>query len=173
LAAGHLLPHTLFFAKGENGMKKLTFLLMVVFAVAAIGTTGCPSKSKSATATDKSSPGKTENGGGGADKDKTFTISIDPAKDVNITQGKEQKVKISVHRGKDFGKDKITISLKTDAKGISFDKEKNEIEQGTDSVNVNLVAANDAAPGKYSVTVTGDGGGKAATETIVGEIKKK
>ena len=66
----------------------------------------------------------------------------EPAKDLKIAQGENQKITINVARGKEF-KEKVTLACKTDAKGLTFAKDKIEVDPMAKELAITLTAAKD------------------------------
>ena len=123
-------------ARKEEQMKTtITILMKFVLAIVS----GCQSKSAR---------------GGGMTKDAGFKIAV-PAFSTAVKQGQTQNVTVSLERGAYFKQD-VTLHSETSG-GVSVDPASVMIEAGDKpDVQLKITAAQDAALGKYRVSVTGN-----------------
>ena len=111
---------------------------MIVMTLVLATVSGCQSKSAR---------------GGGMTKDEGFKISV-PALSTSVKQGRTQNVTVSLERGAYFKQD-VTLQSETSA-GVSVDPTSVIIKAGDrPDVQLKITAAQDAALGKYRVSVTG------------------
>jgi len=155
-------------------MKKLTFLAMVIFAVAVIGTTGCPGTKKT-TATGPTGTGGTPAGGG--DALDSFELATSP-KTADIKQGATQKVKVSVTRQKNYkqGDDPIKVKAEVTKGDVTVEPAKGtELKADQNDFEFSITAKAEAKVGEaYEVKFTANGPHeKGANLTVTGKTIAK
>jgi hypothetical protein len=94
----------------------------------------------------------------------TFSLSVPSA---ILNQGDSKPLTIGIHRGQNFGQD---VSLKFGAlpKGITLTPASAQIKHGDSNAEFSLMAANDAALGSFTISVTGQ---PSRGATAAGEMK--
>jgi uncharacterized membrane protein len=83
----------------------------------------------------------------------TFSLSM-PFRSVTVNQGEEKSVVIGINRGRNFGEE-VAIKLAGLPAGVSMKTAEPVIEHGSTDAEIVLQAADDAALGDFTVTVTG------------------
>lgn len=145
----------------------LTRLAVGAVALSALILTGCDKRGGAggpgATAPDSKPPmyGQSDN---------TFNLTIGS---VSIQQGDSEKSAINIKRGKNFDQD-VAVAFSELPKGVTVDSATHVIKNGESEVKFALAAAEDAAPGEYTVKIAGHpGSGGDATNEFKLTVAKK
>jgi hypothetical protein len=102
--------------------------------------------------------------------DNTFNLT---AAAVSVKQGDAEPVTIGIKRGTNFDQD-VTVAFADVPNGVTIDPAGPVIKSGATDVKVTLAAAEDAAPGEYTVKVVGHpGAGGDATNQFKLTVAKK
>ncbi len=104
-------------------------------------------------------------------RDEIFKVEV-PKGGTNVTQGKSEKITISLSRGDNFNE---TVNLKFAAPaGLKVVPPDVSIKRGETKTNVTVEAADDAMVGRHSITVTGSPeSGKSTSVNMDIDVKKK
>lgn len=94
----------------------------------------------------------------------TFSLVVPSAK---LTQGSAEAVTIGIRRGQNFGQD-VSLKLGALPEGVRLDTASPQIKHGDTEIEISLQAAEDAALGDFTVSVTGE---PATGAAAVGEMK--
>jgi hypothetical protein len=148
-------------------MKKLTPVLFVGLCAWSIGcdrgTIGGP---KAPPAPDNKAPAVT------SPKEGTFSLGV-PNLSTKITQGESKNIKISLHRGKNFDQD-VKLSFTNVPKGVTIEPADPAIKTSDTETTITVKAADDAAVGDHTISVSGQPAtGAAATSEFTISIRKK
>jgi uncharacterized membrane protein len=129
-------------------MKKL---VAVAAIVALLGLVGCE---------DKSPPGgpganstNRDDNLGLTQPDNTFRLDP-PNLETGLKQGETKTVKIGINRGKNFDQD-VKLDFSGAPQGVKVTPASREIKANEKDVQVTIEAAQDAALGEHTITVTG------------------
>lgn len=87
------------------------------------------------------------------EKKETFTLSV-PTFSTSVKQGETKAVSISINRDKHFD-EAVTLKFADLPKGVTIEPVSPVIKQGEKEANLMLKADNDAAPGDFTIKVTG------------------
>jgi len=102
----------------------------------------------------------------------TFTLSV-PTFSTKLKQGESKEVKVGIDRGKNFGQD-VTLKLEGLPTGVSVEPAEPAIKHGDKDVKLTFKAADDAALGDFTITVTGHPEkGPDATNKVKLTVQKK
>lgn len=105
-----------------------------------------------------------------ANPDQTFTLKV-PATEMNIDQGKEEEMVLTIDRGKDF-KQGVKLTFSAPA-GVTLTPATGEIPASSTELKVMVAAASTAAVGKGKITVTATPDtGKAVVSEVPVEVKE-
>ncbi len=120
--------------------------LMGALSLAALlAIAGCHTGSEGGTgATDSTTPGFTQ-------ADNTFTLA---KTEVKLRQGETKQVVIPISRGKSF-EDDVTLGFSELPRGVTIDPPRPMIAHGDTAARFNLIAAEGASIGDFTVKVRG------------------
>jgi uncharacterized membrane protein len=100
----------------------------------------------------------------------TFTLKV-PATDVNLTQGEEKTITLTVDRGKDF-KQKVAVTVEP-PQGVTVTPASHEVPAGEKEFKVRVTAASKAPLGKADMRVTATPEtGKAVSEMVKVDVQE-
>jgi len=104
--------------------------------------------------------------------DDTFNLDV-PKMSTRLKQGETKELAISVARGKSFDQD-VTLKFADLPKGVTFDPASPVITRGNKEAKVAVRVTGDAAPGDFTVKVTGEPekGAQASNEIKITIAKK-
>jgi hypothetical protein len=102
--------------------------------------------------------------------DNTFNLTTGS---MSVQQGESEKSAITIKRGTNFNQD-VTVAFSELPKGVTVDSASHVIKNGESEVQFTLAAAEDTAPGDYTVKITGHPatGGDATNEFKVSVAKR-
>jgi len=83
----------------------------------------------------------------------TFKLNV-PATSTSLKQGETKDVTISIDKGKNFSED-VDLTFTGQPQGVSFEPAKATLKASEKEVHVKVKAADMAAEGKHTITVTG------------------
>jgi hypothetical protein len=125
----------------KNVYATLSFAALIALAGCNKGTEGGPG---ARTSSNKSGIGQAED---------TFSLSL-PTLSTRLKQGETKVVAISIKRGKNFDQD-VTLKFAGVPQGVTLDPASPVIKHGDTETKLTAKAADDAAVGDFTVTVTG------------------
>ena len=141
-----------------------TFALLFAVAFTAATFTGCGDTSEKGGDTTKNKEGEVKA------PEKTFTITA-PSAHVDVTQGKDDTVAISVNRGDKF-LEEVTVEFKAPA-GITCDPAKVVVKKDETEAKTLVKVDADTKEGEHVVNVTATPAkGDAVDQTFVVEVAK-
>src|SRR5262245_61010871 len=125
-------------------MAMKTLLILVLSIGMSVAMVGC---------SDGKPGGPGVSGGTTTDRSDSFALDV-PAMNPTVNPGGSQDFKVAVNRGSDMDQ-QITLKFSNLPPGVTVSPPVPSIAPGNDEANLTLIAAPDAAPGKFTVTVVG------------------
>jgi len=102
----------------------------------------------------------------------TFTLDV-PMLATTIKQGEAKNISISIKRGKNFDQD-VTLQVTEMPTGVTIEPASPVIRRGDKEAKLTLKAADEAALGDFTVSVTGQPGeGAVASSQMKVRVEKK
>jgi len=137
------------------------------------GTTGSSSTTESSGTTESTGTTGTTGTSSGIGKLPENTFSLDvPTFEKNVNQGQTRAITIGIHRGTNFDQD-IKLDFGKLPMGITIDPASPVVKAGDKNVQINVMAANDAALGEHTITVTGTPARSGAPTSTTFKIQVK